>query len=228
MNFKVPVITIDGPGAVGKGTICYLLSNKLQWNYLNSGAIYRVLAFSALNHKISVTAEKKLVSIAMNLDIHLSLKDGVSEIIFENRNISNMISTEPVEEFASQIAMLPDVRKALLYKLRAFRSLPGLIADGRDMGTVVFPDARVKFFLDASVEERSRRRMLQLQKKGFNVKFEQLLYALKKRDECDSKRKIAPLKAAEDAILINSTNLSIEQVFKKVLRHVLLQSNITK
>ncbi|WWP00134.1 MAG: (d)CMP kinase [Candidatus Dasytiphilus stammeri] len=228
MNFEVPVITIDGPGGVGKGTIGYLLAKKLQWHYLNSGAIYRVLAFSALHHKISVRAEKKLVSIAMNLDMHLSMENGVSEIIFEDINISNMIYMESVGEFASQIAILPNVRKALLYKLRALRSLPGLIAEGRDMGTVVFPDAIVKFFLDASVEERSRRRMLQLQKKGFNVKFEQLLDQIKKRDDRDSNRKTASLKPAEDAMIIDSTNLRTEQVFEKVLRHVLLQINVHK
>ncbi|WWO97328.1 MAG: (d)CMP kinase [Candidatus Dasytiphilus stammeri] len=228
MNLKVPVITIDGPGGVGKGTIGYLLSKKLQWHYLNSGVIYRVLAFSALHHKISVTAENKLVSIAMNLDLHLSMEKDVSEIIFENINISNMIYMESVGEFASQIAILPKVRKALLYKLRALRSLPGLIAEGRDMGTIVFPDAMVKFFLDASVEERSRRRMLQLQKKGFNVKFEELLSQLKKRDERDSNRKTASLKPAEDALIIDSTKLRTEQVFEKVLKHVLLQIDVHK
>ncbi|WWO95287.1 MAG: (d)CMP kinase [Candidatus Dasytiphilus stammeri] len=228
MNFKVPVITIDGPAGVGKGTICSLLSKKLQWHYLNSGVIYRVLAFLALHHKISVTDKTTLESIAMNLDIHLKIKNGELKIIFEERNISNMIYMEPVGELASKLALLPNVRQALLYKLRTCRLLPGLIAEGRDMGTVVFPDASVKFFLDASIEKRSLRRMLQLQKKGFNVKFKQLLYELKTRDYRDSNRTIAPLKPAKNAIIIDSTNLNIEQVFEKVLNYVFLQIEVPK
>ncbi|WWO98681.1 MAG: (d)CMP kinase [Candidatus Dasytiphilus stammeri] len=226
MNITVPVITIDGPAAVGKGTIGYLLSKRLRWHYLDSGTIYRVLVFSALHHKISLTAEKSLVSMAMNLDIRFSRKNGISEIIFEDKNISNMIYMEEVGKLASEIAIFPKLRKALQCKFRTFLSLPGLIADGRDMGTVVFPDAIVKIFLDANVEERSRRRMLQLQKKGFNVKFEQLLDELKQRDKRDSNRKIAPLKPAKDAMIIDSSGLSIEQVFEKVLKNVLLQLSL--
>ncbi|WWO97639.1 MAG: (d)CMP kinase [Candidatus Dasytiphilus stammeri] len=222
MKVVVPVITIDGPGGVGKSTVCKALAKRLKWNLLESGAIYRVLALYALHHQLSIgdhNTEALLISLAMHLNVHFFNIGEKYEVISDGENISKKICMEKVGIMASKMAVLPSVRKALLGRLRAFRKLPGLIADGRDMGTVVFPDARVKIFLDASVEERARRRMLQLQKTGFSVSFEQLFEDLKKRDERDRNRLIAPLKPADDARILDATNLSIEDIIEKVLEN---------
>ncbi|WWP00645.1 MAG: (d)CMP kinase [Candidatus Dasytiphilus stammeri] len=220
MKFVVPVITIDGPGGVGKSTVCKALAERIKWNLLESGAIYRVLALYALHHQLYVSdykTEALLISMARHLKVHFFKIGEKYEVIYDGENISKKICMENVGRMASKIAVLPSVRKALLDRLRAFRKLPGLIADGRDMGTVVFPDAIVKIFLDASVEERARRRMLQLQKNGFSVNFKQLFEDIKKRDERDRNRLIAPLKPADDARILDATNLSIEHIIEKVI-----------
>lgn len=174
MTAIAPVITIDGPSGAGKGTLCKTMAEALQWHLLDSGAIYRVLALAALHHHVDVASEDALVPLASHLDVRFVSTNGNLEVILEGEDVSGEIRTQEVANAASQVAAFPRVREALLRRQRAFRELPGLIADGRDMGTVVFPDAPVKIFLDASSEERAHRRMLQLQEKGFSVNFERL------------------------------------------------------
>ncbi|EET7730662.1 (d)CMP kinase [Escherichia coli] len=219
MTAIAPVITIDGPSGAGKGTLCKAMAEALQWHLLDSGAIYRVLALAALHHHVDVTSEDALVPLASHLDVRFVSTNGNLEVILEGEDVSGEIRTQEVANAASQVAAFPRVREALLRRQRAFRELPGLIADGRDMGTVVFPDAPVKIFLDASSEERAHRRMLQLQEKGFSVNFERLLAEIKERDDRDRNRAVAPLVPAADALVLDSTTLSIEQVIEKALQY---------
>lgn len=219
MTEKAPVITIDGPGGAGKGTLCQLLAEKLEWHLLDSGAIYRVLALAALHHNVALDDEAGLVPLAAHLDVQFPVQDDQVKTILEGEDVSRAIRSEKMGDTASKIAAFPRVREALLRRQRAFRAAPGLIADGRDMGTVVFPDAQVKIFLDASAEERANRRLLQLQEKGFDVSFDRLLSEIQARDDRDRNRAVAPLKAADDALIIDSTHLSIAEVLDKVLSH---------
>ncbi|MFD1803007.1 (d)CMP kinase [Mixta tenebrionis] len=217
MTASAPVITIDGPSGAGKGTLCKAMAEALQWHLLDSGAIYRVLALAALHHQVDIETEEALVPIAAHLDVRFISTDGEMAVILEGEDVTGEIRTQEVSNTASKVAAFPRVREALLRRQRAFRDAPGLIADGRDMGTVVFPDAPVKIFLDASSEERAQRRMLQLQEKGFSVNFERLLAEIKERDERDRNRAIAPLIPAEDALVLDSTSMSIEQVIATAL-----------
>lgn len=219
MTVTAPVITVDGPSGAGKGTLCKALAESLGWHLLDSGAIYRVLALAALHHQVDIQSEEALVPLAAHLDVQFISRNGQLEVILEGEDVSNEIRTETVGNTASQAAAFPRVREALLRRQRAFREAPGLIADGRDMGTVVFPDAPVKIFLDASAEERARRRMLQLQEKGFSVNFERLLAEIKERDDRDRNRAIAPLVPASDALLLDSTSMSIHEVIEKALAY---------
>ncbi|PSJ47599.1 (d)CMP kinase [Zobellella endophytica] len=219
MSELAPVITVDGPGGAGKGTLCQLLAEKLEWHLLDSGAIYRVLALAALHHNVALGDESGLMPLAAHLDVQFPVVDGHIKTILEGEDVSRSIRTEQVGEAASKVAAFPRVREALLRRQRAFRVKPGLIADGRDMGTVVFPDAQVKIFLDASAEERANRRLKQLQDKGFDVSFDRLLSDIQARDDRDRNRSVAPLKAANDALVIDSTALSITEVLDKVLSH---------
>lgn len=219
MTALAPVITIDGPSGAGKGTLCKAIAETLQWHVLDSGAIYRVLALAALHHRVDMTSEDALVPLAAHLDVRFMASQDNLEVILEGEDVSNEIRTQDVANAASQVAAFPRVREALLRRQRAFREAPGLIADGRDMGTVVFPDAQVKIFLDASPEERARRRMLQLQEKGFSVNFEHLLTEIKARDDRDRNRPVAPLFPAVDALVLNSTRLSIEHVIENALNY---------
>ncbi|MBS0969765.1 (d)CMP kinase [Chimaeribacter arupi] len=219
MTVTAPVITVDGPSGAGKGTLCKALAESLGWHLLDSGAIYRVLALAALHHQVDIQSEEALVPLAAHLDVRFISRNGQIEVILEGEDVSHEIRTETVGNTASQAAAFPRVREALLRRQRAFRDLPGLIADGRDMGTVVFPDAPVKIFLDASAEERAHRRMLQLQEKGFSVNFERLLAEIKERDDRDRNRAIAPLVPASDALLLDSTSMSINEVIEKALSH---------
>ncbi|QCT20747.1 (d)CMP kinase [Jejubacter calystegiae] len=213
-----PVITVDGPGGAGKGTLCKALAAALGWHLLDSGAIYRVLALAALHHQVNLESEEALAPLAAHLDVRFVAEEEELQVILEGEDVSGEIRTQEVANAASQVAAFPRVREALLRRQRAFREAPGLIADGRDMGTVVFPDAPVKIFLDASSEERARRRMLQLQEKGFSVNFERLLAEIQERDSRDRNRSVAPLVPAEDALVLDSTRLSIEQVIEKALQ----------
>ncbi|MBF8161391.1 (d)CMP kinase [Ectopseudomonas guguanensis] len=213
---NAPVITVDGPSGSGKGTLCALLAKQLGWNLLDSGALYRLLAFAAGNHGIDLTNEESLKQLAAHLDVQFIDK----RIVLEGEEVTDAIRNEQVGAGASMVASLPAVREALLQRQRAFQEEPGLVADGRDMGTVVFPDAPLKVFLTASAEERARRRYLQLKAKGDDVNLASLLDEIRARDERDTQRAVAPLKPAADAILLDSTELSIEQVLERILREV--------
>ncbi|WP_105189817.1 (d)CMP kinase [Pseudoalteromonas sp. T1lg48] len=219
MQASMPVITIDGPSGSGKGTVCRLLAQKLGWDVLDSGAIYRVLALAALHHQIALDNEEALVPLAANLDVQFSFdaESESSKIILEGEEVTHGIRNEEVGAAASKVAALPRVREALLRRQRAFRGDAGLIADGRDMGTVVFPDANVKIFLTASAEERAERRFKELKAKGLDVTLSGLLVDIQARDERDMNRAVAPLVPAEDAVSLDTTELNAEQVFAKVM-----------
>ena len=213
-----PVMTIDGPGGSGKGTICRLVAQKLGWHLLDSGAIYRVLALAAIHHNIAAEDEEALQPLAAHLDVQFTADEqGNVRITLEGENVTHTIRTEEVGTAASKIASLPRVREALLRRQRAFRESPGLVADGRDMGTVVFPTAEVKIFLTADAQERARRRYLELKQKGHDVTIGDLLHEIQARDERDMNRAVAPLKPADDAYILDSTNKTIEQVLEEVL-----------
>ncbi|MFQ2000050.1 (d)CMP kinase [Aeromonas veronii] len=219
MPQMAPVMTIDGPSGAGKGTLCQLLAEKLGWHLLDSGAIYRVLSLAALHHDVELDSEASLVPLAANLDVQFQVEGDLVKVILEGEDVSRTIRTEEVGNAASKIAAFPRVREALLRRQRAFRQAPGLIADGRDMGTVVFPEAEVKIFLDASAEERAQRRYKQLQDKGFDVNFERLLTEIRERDDRDRNRATAPLKPAEDALVVDSTAMTIDEVLAAVLAY---------
>ncbi|WP_028241059.1 (d)CMP kinase [Stutzerimonas azotifigens] len=219
MNTPSPVITIDGPSGSGKGTIAALLARQLGWHLLDSGALYRLLAFAARNHGVDLTNEEALKVLAAHLDVQFDgrIPGQGPTIVLEGEEVTQAIRNEQVGAGASQVAALPAVREALLQRQRAFQEPPGLVADGRDMGTVVFPDAPLKIFLTASAEERARRRYEQLKAKGDDVNLASLLEEIRVRDERDTQRAVAPLKPADDAIQLDSTTLSIEEVLNLVL-----------
>lgn len=215
------IITVDGPSGAGKGTLCYALAEKLGFALLDSGAIYRVNALAALKSAVSLEDELALAEVARQLDIRFVPKNGEVEILLNGENVSAQIRTQDVADAASKTAVFPLVRAALLQVQQDFaKNGKGLIADGRDMGTVVFPNAEVKLFLDASAEERAKRRFKQLQNKGINGNFAQILAEIQERDYRDRNRAVAPLKPADDALLLDSTELSIEEVIAKALQFI--------
>jgi cytidylate kinase len=213
---NIPVLTIDGPSGSGKGTIAQLMAKKLGWHYLDSGAIYRVLAQAAIKHHIDLADEAKLAEIAQNLDLVFSLDNETLKVVLEGEEVSNLIRSEQAGNAASKVASLPLVRTALLERQRAFRQSPGLVTDGRDMGTVVFQDAEYKVFLTASAEVRAERRYKQLKEKGIESNLSALIKEISERDDRDSQRSVAPLRPADDAIQLDSTSMGIEAVFKHV------------
>lgn len=218
MNKQALVITLDGPSGTGKGTLCHLLAKHLHWHMLDSGAIYRVLAHAARIEQIETHAVKSLVDLALSLQLHFeSSEDNETKVILNGEDVSRAIRSEQCGQDASQIAVISEVRDALLERQRSFAQAPGLVTDGRDMGTVVFPNAFLKIFLYASEEERAHRRYLQLKEKQINVSLAQVVEELAKRDSRDTARTHAPLKAADDAVKIDTTGLSIVQVFNNVL-----------
>ena len=219
MSIEPPVITIDGPSSSGKGTIAKRVARTLKWHYLESGALYRVLVFVAIRKKRQLDEVNALVEIAKNLPIKFG-SDDESKIYWLDADITEEIHTETFGNLASKVAAIPAVRKALLARQRVFRAFPGLVTDGRDMGTEVFPDAVIKFFLDADRKVRAKRRYIQLKQKGINVSLESVLNDLAERDCRDQMRVVSPLKPASDAIVINSTSLNIEQTFDHIMQRV--------
>jgi len=218
MNEQIPVITIDGPSGAGKGTVARIVAEQLGWHLLDSGAIYRVLAIATQHHHVSVDDEEPLIPMAAHLDVQFEISSqGESKVILEGENVTDTIRTEEIGALASKVAAFPRVREALLRRQRAFSVAPGLVADGRDMGTVVFSNSPVKVFLTASAEERAERRFNQLKEKGFDVKIGRLLDDIRQRDERDRNREVAPLVPAEGALIVDSTDLSIQEVVNKVL-----------
>lgn len=218
-----PVVAIDGPSGSGKGTVCSRLARQLGWHLLDSGALYRLLALAATRHGIALDNEAALETLAANLDVQfVAAVEGLhgQRILLEGEEVGDELRTEQAGAGASQVAALPAVRSALLQRQRDFRVAPGLVADGRDMGTVVFSDAPLKVFLTASAEERARRRYLQLKDRVPGVTLLSLLEEIRVRDERDTQRAVAPLKPAHDALLLDSTALSIEQVLERILAEV--------
>lgn len=212
----VPVVTIDGPSGSGKGTIASRIAEKLGYSLLDSGALYRVLGIATLRHHIDVDDQAAIAELARNLDIEFG-RTGAGSVWLDGEDVSLDIRTATGSEMASRVGAMPEARDALFERQLAFRRAPGLVADGRDMGTVVFPDAQLKIYLTASPEERAERRYKQLIGKGIDAILPDLLRELKERDQRDSERPISPLKPAEDATVIDTTNLDIEQVVEKVL-----------
>lgn len=214
---SIPVIAIDGPSGVGKGTVARAVARKLGWHFLDSGALYRILALAARKAGVSNRDEAAVAALAPKLDIKFSVQADENElIIVDGEDLGASVRDEATGALASVIAVFPKVRAALLARQRGFRKAPGLVADGRDMGTVVFPDAGLKIFLDASADERARRRMIQLRKAGIESNIAALREEIRERDVRDRSRTVSPLKAADDAVTIDTTELSIERVLAHV------------
>ncbi|WP_405366656.1 (d)CMP kinase [Ruminobacter sp.] len=220
MQNNVAVIAVDGPGGAGKGELCLRLSKKYGFAILDSGAIYRVLAHAALKKGIALDAEKELSSLAANLNLSFKEVNNAVAVILDGEDVSSFIRTEETGGAASKVAVLPEVRAALLQRQRDFAVAPGLIADGRDMGTVVFPDAAAKIFLDASAEERARRRVSQLESRGVKADYDKILKEIADRDFRDRNRATAPLKPADDALVLDSTTLSIQEVVDTAVKFI--------
>lgn len=213
MSNEVPVIAVDGPSASGKGTVAEHVAHALGFRYLDSGAIYRVAALSARMADISLDDESRLVALVANLDLHFA----IGQIFLNGDNVTHSVRSEEMGNDASRIAVLPRLRTALLQRQRDFRQPPGLVADGRDMGSVVFPDAMLKIYLTASVEARADRRYKQLKQKGMYANLAAILEDLRLRDARDSGRSAAPLKICNDAIVLDTTHLTVDDAVKFVV-----------
>jgi len=217
MANEVPVLALDGPGGSGKGTVARRLAELLGWHFLDSGALYRLVGLAALKASIDLTDASALADLAANLQVRFSNKADDERIWLHDKEVSAELRSEETAAAASQVAIQPAVRERLLRLQRGFRQAPGLVADGRDMGSVVFTDAPVKVFLTASTEERARRRYNQLKEKGIDVTFAAVSKDMAARDRRDTERSVAPLKAAADARVLDSTDLSPEQVVHQLL-----------
>lgn len=211
------IITIDGPSGVGKGTVGYQLASKLGFHLLDSGALYRLTALAAVQQHVDFDDEVALAKVAENLDIDFLPGDNGIQYFLSGADVTDDIRSEEVGMNASKVGASQSVRQALLGVQRAFDRAPGLVADGRDMGTTVFPDAQLKIFLSASAKERARRRVKQLQEKGESADIDQILADIEARDKQDTEREISPLKAAHDAVELDTTTMSINQVMAAVL-----------
>ena len=211
------VLTIDGPVSSGKGTVARLVAARLGWHLLDSGALYRVLGYHARNQGVALDDEAALVTMAQSLPVRFVEQQGDTAVILDGEDVSNIIRQESVGELASQVAVLQPVRDALLARQRAFAEAPGLVADGRDMGTVVFTSAPLKIYLTASAEERARRRFEQLKEKGFGATLATLVEDIRTRDDRDMNREVAPLRPADDAVVIDSTTMTVDDVVNRIL-----------
>ena len=213
----IPVITVDGPAASGKTSLTQALAVRLSYKMLISGILYRGVAYRVQTQKIPMDSRDGLLTAIRSLHISFQSDGRELKVLLDGDDVSSAISTETCAELASQLATMEDVRAALIDYQRSFCVLPGLVAEGRDMGTVVFPDAGLKIYLDASVSSRARRRYEQLRQKGIDVKIEKVFQQINKRDECDRLRTASPLKPAADAVLVNNTHQTIEQTIEEVL-----------
>lgn len=219
---SAPVVAVDGPGGSGKGTVTQMLAKQLGWHLLDSGALYRLTALAAVRQNVPLEDEAALVAVAASLDVAFKpTREGEpARVILAGEDVTFDIRTETCGNNASRIAVMQPVRDALLQRQRDFQQAPGLVADGRDMGTVVFPGAQVKIFLTASAEERARRRFSQLKAAGVDVSIDAVLEEIRVRDERDINRSAAPLKPADDAQVIDSTGLSIQEVLDRCMAAV--------
>lgn len=215
-----PVITLDGPSGTGKGTLCHQMAKILGWHVLDSGAIYRAFAVAVLQDLVHYPhTTERLITLAQELPLHFQIDGSDEQFVFlGTQNITELIRTEQVGQEASRFAAIPEVRTALLERQRAFAQWPGLVTDGRDMGTVVFPQANLKIYLYASAEERAKRRYLQLASRGIESSLQQVVEELAVRDARDMARKAAPLMPATDAIQLDTTGLTIVQVLDNILQ----------
>jgi cytidylate kinase len=221
MTDHIPVLTIDGPSGSGKGTVSQILATRLGWHFLDSGALYRLLGLAAAKSGIDINDAPALCRLAADMNITFVPQPGAAPRVFLNgQEVGGELRTEESGERASKVAAIPEVRAALLQKQRDFRQSPGLVADGRDMGTTVFPQAFLKIFLVASPEVRAERRYKQLKEKGFDVNLAQLLGEICERDQRDAARSASPLKPAPDACILDSSPLSIDEVVEHIHRLV--------
>ncbi len=217
-NNEVSVIAVDGPSGSGKGTICRLLARELGWDLLDSGALYRLTALAARHHGVALDDVEALEVLAAHLDVSFKPQEnGETQIVLEGEEVTHTIRNERVGKDASIVAALGPVRDALLSRQRDFAHAPGLVADGRDMGTVVFPEAKLKIYLDASAEERAQRRYKQLISKEPGASLDDILNDIKARDDRDMNRAVAPLKPAPDAVRLDTTSMTIDEVLQSVL-----------
>jgi len=215
----IPVLTIDGPSGVGKGTLANIMAHELNWNLLDSGAIYRAFALAASKRNIQINSIDELLKLALNLNLRFESDPANNQlsVYLDNIEVSAELRTEETAELASKFAMIGPLRESLLLRQQKFKQPPGLVADGRDMGTVVFVDAPFKVFLIANVEERAQRRLKQLHDKGIAGILSQTLEEVQRRDERDASRKYSPLKPSKDALVIDTSNLTINEVVAKVM-----------
>ena len=212
-----PVVTIDGPSGSGKGTVGRLLALKLGWHYLDSGALYRLVALAAMRRHLDLRDAAGLAAVAANLDVRFAPAAAGDRVYLEGDDVSTELRTERAGDAASKVAAVPEVRTVLLTRQRDFAMAPGLVTDGRDMGTVVFPDALLKVVLTASAEARAMRRHKQLKEKGIDVSLPDLSWDIAQRDARDANRTVAPFKPAPDAQVIDSTSLAPEEVVAHIL-----------
>ncbi|HEL5027208.1 MULTISPECIES: (d)CMP kinase [Stenotrophomonas] len=217
MNPLAPVLTIDGPSGAGKGTISRIIARRMGWHYLDSGALYRAVGVAASWADIDTSDASALVRCTFDTHVQFVEQGEAMRVMVNGTDATDELRLETTGALASAIAAIPEVRAALKERQRAFRELPGLVADGRDMGTVIFPDASFKVFLTASAEERAERRHKQLKDKGVSVNFDDLLREIMARDARDAQRTVAPLKPADDAVLIDTTGIGIADVVARVM-----------
>ncbi|EKT4443304.1 TPA: (d)CMP kinase [Stenotrophomonas maltophilia] len=217
MNPLAPVLTIDGPSGAGKGTISRIIARRMGWHYLDSGALYRAVGVAASWADIDTSDASALVRCTFDTHVQFVEQGEAMRVMVNGTDATDELRLETTGALASAIAAIPEVRAALKERQRAFRELPGLVADGRDMGTVIFKDAPYKVFLTASAEERAERRHKQLKDKGVSVNFDDLLREIMARDARDAQRTVAPLKPADDAVLIDTTGIGIADVVARVM-----------